>query len=787
MGIKNDAKELKGILDNIKVSLEGVNDTSGDFASNLKDTNSSLSEIAKISSDYLSNSKEITQLSSDELSALASKLEKERDLLKSKTAFLKVSRDQKLEGLEELKNQKHLIDSEVKRLSSVMHRSNTQQKFLDKQLQKQKSINSNISLEESLIDDANVALENGEKLLDKQGKSLDGIQNKLKRAAKTSKGMEGLGKALDKIDIPFANLLNPLQLINQLIQFMVGGFLEFDTIIGDTAKSMNMTYAEAEATNRAAMKISKTMVDIDGNAKELSVTFKEITKTNVALQNSLGTSVGIQDLNKGLQEGIGLMAEFEKFAGLSSDETQGILKFSLGTGKEVKSSVKELMAGYKVRGLQSKLMLNEKDAMKAISKTSKATQLSIKGGAQGLGEALAAAKALGTSLDKVDGIAGSILNFEESIASELEAELLIGRDLNLEKARQAALDNDLATLASEIAKNVGSAAEFSGMNRIQQEAIAKAVGMTREDLAASLMEQEALQAVSANSVEDAYEKLMALDSETEKQEYLNQLGNESLAKQFEQKSIQEGITASKEKEQQELVASVKSMADLGKQIQSYLDKAREVFHTLGGWKSVFVVLGGIMTMKLVKGIATFGKGLKDGLRGMRLLNKLSKSEARSSIVGGAFKMAGSAGIIGAALVGGIIASGLTYLAMADDLFSPGGGKSGYGNRTLMGPEGAIALNDKDDIVAGTDLFSKGNDVSSEGGGATKMGGAGAMSIGSDMSSVVAAINSLGAKVEAMASRPINVGVGSTQIIEATIGNNPNTVGVETGKNDFEIN
>ena len=124
---------------------------------------------------------------------------------------------------------------------------------------------------------------------------------------------------------------------------------------------------------------------------------------------------------------------------------------------------------------------------------------------------------------------------------------------------------------------------------------------------------------------------------------------------------------------------------------------------------------------------------------MRLLNKLSKSEARSSIVGGAFKMAGSAGIIGAALVGGIIASGLTYLAMADDLFSPGGGKSGYGNRTLMGPEGAIALNDKDDIVAGTDLFSKGNDVSSEGGGATKMGGAGAMSIGSDMSSVVAAI------------------------------------------------
>jgi len=42
------------------------------------------------------------------------------------------------------------------------------------------------------------------------------------------------------------------------------------------------------------------------------------------------------------------------------------------------------------------------------------------------------------------------LDFESSIANELEAELLLGKNINLEKARQAALDNDLATLAVEI-------------------------------------------------------------------------------------------------------------------------------------------------------------------------------------------------------------------------------------------------------------------------------------------------------------------------------------------------
>jgi hypothetical protein len=69
------------------------------------------------------------------------------------------------------------------------------------------------------------------------------------------------------------------------------------------------------------------------------------------------------------------------------------------------------------------------------------------------------------SLEQVANIANSLLQFEDSITSELEAELLIGRDLTLEKARQAALNNDLATVSEEIAKQVGSAADFARNER----------------------------------------------------------------------------------------------------------------------------------------------------------------------------------------------------------------------------------------------------------------------------------------------------------------------------------
>ena len=58
-------------------------------------------------------------------------------------------------------------------------------------------------------------------------------------------------------------------------------------------------------------------------------------------------------------------------------------------------------------------------------------------------------------------------------------------------------------------------------------------------------------------------------------------------------------------------------------------------------------------------------------------------------------------ILGAAAFASIYAIGKSFLK-ADDLVSQGG-MSGYGSRTLMAPEGAIALNNNDTVIAGTNL------------------------------------------------------------------------------------
>lgn len=62
-------------------------------------------------------------------------------------------------------------------------------------------------------------------------------------------------------------------------------------------------------------------------------------------------------------------------------------------------------------------------------------------------------------------------------------------------------------------------------------------------------------------------------------------------------------------------------------------------------------------------------------------------------------------ILGATAVGLAAIGGLIYAMTADDLMSPGKGTPGYGSRTLTGPEGTIALNNKDTVIAGTNLFA----------------------------------------------------------------------------------
>ena len=62
-------------------------------------------------------------------------------------------------------------------------------------------------------------------------------------------------------------------------------------------------------------------------------------------------------------------------------------------------------------------------------------------------------------------------------------------------------------------------------------------------------------------------------------------------------------------------------------------------------------------------------------------------------------------LAGAAVYGmfQLFKSGESAVPKGDDVLSAGSTDAGYGDRMLLGPEGAISLNNKDTVVAGTNL------------------------------------------------------------------------------------
>lgn len=646
------------------------------------------------------------------------------------------------------------------------------------------------------------------KALGKQGVELDAIHSKIKaneeaqetadkafeKTVETQKQLnkefakakvgEGAKKGLDKVNGAAKSVgntiaqafgissLNPLEILLELFGFVVKAAIDLDTELGVAAKSMNQTY-------QAAAKSREAMVDVAQASGELLINSTHIEKTFLELNKTLGTGVAFEKLSSSLQKDIAFMAMMENYAGLTADESNAILKYSLQLGKSAKQTSGILMAQYKASSLKYGVVVNEKDALREVAKLSDAVKLSTVGGAAGLAKALAAAKGLGVSLDEVRDTASSLLNFEDSIEKELAAELLTGKQLNLEKARQAALNNDLVTVAEEIKNQVGSAAEFASMNRIQQEAIAGAVGMTAESLSTALSAQEQQKEISEGTLsteQAAYDALVAKHGE---QGAIGVMMQQQLALQTQQASSQEKIAAAKLKEKDVIAKDILPlMADFNKKIEALLAKIKEIFEMFGSWKSVLIAIGAILAVSIVANIVKMIREMQQAAKVTRSLLAIEKAVAGAEVVGGAAKMSAGLGPAGIAVVSGLIGAGLAALAtatmMSDGIISSSSGGSGFGDRVLFGPEGAISFNNKDTIVAGTNLFPKQvNDYASSAGSL-------------QLSNSSKEMSELKEAILALASRPIEVTVGGEAIIKATTGNLPSEAGLAAAKNSFQL-
>ena len=540
-----------------------------------------------------------------------------------------------------------------------------------------------------------------DKALQKAGLPSLGIASAVEQAKKEFVSADGdasvLGLTIKNLAKNMGEALSFANMFQTAVGFLVKSMTEIDKAAGDFAKNQGISYAET-------LKLKDEMIEVAQNSGDILVSSRGLLETQGRLNELMGSNVRFSNELTADMTSIALRTKM-------SAESQELLAMqSIKTGKGAKDILKSQKLQVIQLNKEKGLTMSIKKVQDAIGKSSKSIQMTFKGNFKELTNQVMAARALGTNLQGVENIASSLLDFESSIQAELEAELLLGQEINLEKARQAALEGDMAKVAEEVLENKAIMNAFETKNVIAQEQAAKALGMNREDLAAMVKEQEQLEAVRAAGFD-------SLDSAQQKY-------NEDRAKGLSHEEASKNIT------DENLKAQLES-ASVADQFAATMERVQEMFAEMA--VPILEMVQGLMasdgfarklakTVKIIAGLyvltqsAIIGSNIASviglGIKKKEAREEKAKALARIGGVAAAFVGNPIGAAIGLAL--GLVAAGAMYAALKDGVIDPKKGP------VVSGEFGTVQLHPDDQIVAGTDLMGE---KKSKGGGGARMNAA----------------------------------------------------------------
>ena len=276
------------------------------------------------------------------------------------------------------------------------------------------------------------------------------------------------------------------------------GFSDIKALLNPFAAIFEFIKKTAFSASDQAARLQKGLVLSSEAAYELRQGFNDAavesgnaavnTERMVAANAELGKQLGF---NSRFSNDMNIeFIKLTKQIGLSEEAAGGLAKLSKVNGTTLRETKNIALETSQRLSSQYGIQLDQKDVLEEIGKISGQTLAMFKGNIPALAEAVAQAKLLGTDLGTVKKQAESLLDFETSISNELEAELLTGRQFNLERARAASLTGDLTTAMEELTNQGIDFNNFSNMNVIAQDKVAAALGMQTDELSDQLLKQQ---------------------------------------------------------------------------------------------------------------------------------------------------------------------------------------------------------------------------------------------------------------------------------------------------------
>jgi hypothetical protein len=598
------------------------------------------------------------------------------------------------------KNQQEQINTTSKIASELNNQLQQQQQYV----LSQKAANDNVKQLESAVKRARGA--NKLALQDQLDVAKENANNIKKQKEATDDLVKGLQTAHQAAEDLKDATEEEVKLLEKAIrkaalkEFVAGFKKGLETLLGfqiTLASIVSMLFNADKSTTKLANNLGISRKEAQAlrseysefvrNSNDLGLSTERLIEAQTNLSQELGIAVAFS------KEELQTFNTLTKVMGVSNAAAAKLNLIAKASGTEYKNIQSNILKGAIAAKNQLNVAISNKDVFEEIGKLSAGILVKFQNSPAALGAAVVQAKKLGLSLEQVDKIGESLLNWESSIENELKAELLTGREINVERARAAALTGDQATLMAEVAAQAGSLEDFTKLNVIAQGALAGAFGLQREEMAEMLMKQELI-----NQYGDE-----AADLNKEQAEEFKRSGlslDDYLKKQAAQVALQDQFNNSVE-QLKELFVSITQgpFGTLVGMVTSLLTDFRTMYPIVGA-------IGAILVGQVALGMANFGRSVAAAIPGMINLLGISEAKAIAEITAAeaiTFGLATVGILAGVGAIIGAMAAAKSTLS-ADDMIQPG-----YGKRILFSPEGSIAFNDKDTIVAGTDL-QYGNDV-----------------------------------------------------------------------------
>lgn len=357
------------------------------------------------------------------------------------------------------------------------------------------------------------------------------LQKALQIEGKMADSFDDMFRSFSPVNDKAGDLYKSLTKINDtytagytLLKLSVERFIALDNAaqkFRETTGFLSSQTGEVESNIRIASR----------DLAQFGVTAELAGESAASLANAFG------DVSIANKENIEYVSLMKQNLGVSAEDSTALMQNFMGIGG-MSSKVARETAGA-AASMAKAAGVPFGAVMKEVAKPSAEVRALIRGSVDALIKGAIEAKRLGTSLEAVGKAAAGMLDFQSSINDEMEASVLFGKDINLQKARELAYAGDMEGLAKEQSRLLKEAGDVSKMDYFQRIGIAKALGMSVEEMDKMNAKQQELNQLRLEDPE-TYEKLTA------KQKVMDKT-KESLSEKYKKELLSQQLASQQEK------------------------------------------------------------------------------------------------------------------------------------------------------------------------------------------------------------------------------------------------